>query len=75
MKHYYAIFKDKCYAFARKIQRDSAVAAYGFTKITAYQALRQFGYTDSCSQYVVKCINVPKDTVDAHNFWVSLRDN
>ena len=61
-KHYYATFKDKCYAFTKRIHRDSAVSAYEFTKITAYEALRQFGYTDSCSKFVINCKYIPADT-------------
>lgn len=62
MKNYYAKFKGKCYAFNNKGSRDTAVNEYGFEKLTAYQALREFGYTDSCSQYVVRCTVVPCST-------------
>ena len=62
MKNYYAKFKGECYAFNNKGSRDTAVNEYGFEKLTANQALRGFGYTDSCSSYVVKCTVVPCST-------------
>ncbi len=55
MRNYYAKFKGKCYAFNNKISRDTAVNEYGYEKLTSNQALREFGYTDSCSHRVVKC--------------------
>lgn len=62
MKNYYAKFKGTCYVFNNKSSRDTAVNEYGFEKLTAYQALREFGYTDSCSHYVVKCTSIPCST-------------
>lgn len=54
MKNYYAKFKGTCFAFNNKGSRDTAVTEYGFEKLSAQQALREFGYTDSCSRHVVK---------------------
>ncbi len=62
MKNYYAKFKDMCYAFNNKGSRDTAVNEYGFEKLTASQALREFGYTDSCSHFVVRCTAIPCST-------------
>lgn len=69
MRNYYAKFKGKCYAFNVKGSRDTAVNEYGFEKLTKSQALRQFGYTDSCSQRVVKNIVVPcTSPLETRNF-------
>ncbi len=69
MKNYYAKFKGKCYAFNDKGSRNTAVDEYGFELITASQALRQFGYTDSCSHRVVKCTVAPCATpLEMRNF-------
>lgn len=62
MKNYYAKFKGKCYAFNNKGSPDTAVNEFGFEKLTKSQALHQFGYTDSCSQRVVRCAAVPCST-------------
>lgn len=72
MKTYYAKYKGKCYGFKRKIHRDSAVGAYGFESLSAYQALREFGYTDSCSRYVIDYIEVPAETLQARTFLSSV---
>lgn len=62
MRNYYAKFKGKCYVFNNKGSRDTAVNEYGFETLTKSQALRGFGYTDSCSCRVVKCTTVPCST-------------
>ena len=62
MKNYYAKCKGKCYAFSDKGSRDTAVNDYGFEKITATQALKEFGYTDSASRHVIKHTVIPCTT-------------
>ena len=67
-KHFYAKYAGNCYGFARKIHRDNAVKAYGFKKLSANSAAREFGYTDSCSRYVIDCEYVPAETEKAIAF-------
>lgn len=54
MKNYYGKRSGKCYAFEDKHTRDVAVYEYGFEPLTRSEALHQFGYTDSCSNRVIK---------------------
>lgn len=69
MKSYYAKYKGKCYAFNDKGGRNTAVEEYRFELMTACQALRQFGYTDSRSLRVIKCTVVPCATpLEMRNF-------
>lgn len=58
MKNYYASKDGKCYAFCVKVARDAAVSKQGYTPLTAAEAMKQYGYTDSCSHRVIKCIKV-----------------
>lgn len=58
MKNYYASKNGECYAFRVKIARDAAVSKQGYKSLTAAEAMKQFGYTDSCSCRVIKCIKV-----------------
>lgn len=57
-KNYYASKKGVCYSFQGKGARDAAVSEGGYKPLTAAEAMKQFGYTDSCSQRVIKCIRV-----------------
>ena len=58
MKNFYASLNGKCYAFQEKSARDEAVKKQGYKPLTAAEAMKQFGYTDSCSRRVIKCITV-----------------
>lgn len=58
MKNYYASKNNECYAFRVKIARDAAVQKQGYKPLTAAEAMKQFGYTDSCSLRKIKCIKV-----------------
>lgn len=57
-KNYYARNKGECFAFQDKAARDAAVREQGYEPLTASEAMKQFGYTDSCSRRVIKCIKV-----------------
>lgn len=57
-KHYYASKKGECYAFQSKAACDAAVQEQGYVALTASEAMKQFGYTDSCSRRVIRCIKV-----------------
>lgn len=58
IKNYYASKNGECYAFLDKAARDVAVRDKAYTPLTASEAMKQFGYTDSCSCRVIKCIKV-----------------
>lgn len=53
MKNYYAKHKGKCFAFQDRKLLSCALNTYGFEPIKQAEALRQFGYTDSASRYVI----------------------
>lgn len=63
MKNYYASKNGECYAFRVKPARDEAVSKRGYTPLTASEAMKQYGYTDSCSRRVVKCIKVLPEVI------------
>lgn len=63
MKNYYASLNGKCYAFQGKIARDEAVNRQGYKPLTATDAMKQFGYTDSCSRRVIKCTIVSSEEI------------
>ena len=52
-----AIF-GPCYSFPNKEVRDLAVRYRKLIPLTAAEAMKQFGYTDSCSRRVISCIHV-----------------
>ena len=54
MKFWYAKSNGRCYKFPNKAARAIAVKDAGFTALTATEAMRQFGYTDSTSTRVIK---------------------
>ena len=54
MKFWYAKNGGRCYKFPNKAARTTAVKDAGFTVLTATEAMRQFGHTDSTSTRVIK---------------------
>lgn len=54
MKFWYAKNNGRCYKFPNKNARSTAVKDSGFIALTAAEAMRQFGYTDSTSTRVIK---------------------
>lgn len=54
MKYWYAKQNGRCYKFTNKSARTTAIKDSGFTALTAVEAMRQFGYTDSISTRVIK---------------------
>lgn len=54
MKYWYAKQNGRCYKFTNKSARTTAIKDSGFTALTAVEAMRQFGYTDSTSTRVIK---------------------
>ena len=57
MKYWYAKNGGRCYKFPNKSARTIAIKDSGFTALTAVEAMRQFGYTDSTSTRVIKAYN------------------
>lgn len=57
MKYWYAKNDGRCYKFPNKVARSTAVKDSGFVALTAAEAMRQFGYTDSTSTRVIKAYN------------------
>ena len=57
MKYWYAKQSGRCYIFTNKSDRTTAVKDAGFTVLSAAEAMRQFGYTDSTSTRVIKAYN------------------
>ena len=62
---FYATFKNKCYSFNDKKLREYFVqksnALFGENSsiaLTRAQALKKFGYTDSCSRRVIEETNL-----------------
>ena len=54
MKYWYAKHSGRCYKFPNKSARATAVKDSGFIALTAVEAMKQFGYTDSTSTRVIK---------------------
>ncbi|MDE5721992.1 MAG: hypothetical protein K2I30_04535 [Clostridia bacterium] len=58
MKNYYAKRNGTCYAFQSMQLRNLAVYADEFEPLNRADAMKQFGYTDSCSMRVIKCTSI-----------------
>ena len=53
LKNYYAKHKGRCFGFQDRKLLSCALNTYGFESLKQPEALRQFGYTNSCSRYVI----------------------
>lgn len=60
MKYFYAEKDGRCYRFTTKQARTDAISDNGFKAITAPEALKMFGYTDSASRRVIKAFDYRK---------------
>lgn len=65
MKYWYAKVNGRCYKFKNKQARDIGVTKFSYIALTAPEAMKQFGYTDSASRRVIRAEEVLPETEKA----------